>query len=126
MELMHALLYGVVEGITEFLPISSTGHLMLVTHLLGGDNTPFIKSFEIMIQLGAILAIVCLYPKRLITDKKTIVRVASAFIPTAILGLLFYNIIKTYLLASIGIVLTALFIGGVAIILIERYGGPRW
>jgi undecaprenyl-diphosphatase len=119
MEIWHAIVYGLVEGITEFLPISSTGHLLLATHILGDDST-FIKSFEIMIQLGAILAIVCLYPKRLLTERATILRVASAFIPTAILGLLFYKIIKTYLLGNVGVVLGALFLGGVIIILIER------
>jgi undecaprenyl-diphosphatase len=120
MEIWHAIIYGIVEGITEFLPISSTGHLMLVTHLLGNESA-FIKSFEIMIQLGAILAVVFLYPKRLLADKATILRIASAFIPTAILGLLFYKIIKTYLMGSVMIVLGALFVGGILIIIIEKY-----
>lgn len=120
MELWHAVVYGVVEGVTEFLPISSTGHLMLVTQLLGNDSA-FIKSFEIMIQLGAILAVVCLYPKRLLAEKATILRIASAFIPTAILGLLFYKIIKTYLLGNVAIVLLALFVGGIIIILFEHF-----
>ena len=125
MELFHAVIYGVVEGVTEFLPISSTGHLMLTTHILGEGNSAFIKSFEIMIQLGAILAVVFLYPKRLLTDRATIMRVGSAFIPTAILGLLFYKIIKTYLMGSVAIVLIALFVGGVVIIGIEQYWKRR-
>lgn len=120
MDIIHAIIYGVVEGITEFLPISSTGHLMLVTQLLG-NNSSFIKSFEIIIQLGAILAIIALYPKRLLADKQTIIRVSAAFIPTAILGLLFYKIIKTYLLDSVPLVLTTLFVGGIMIILIEKF-----
>ena len=121
MELWHAITLGIVEGITEFLPISSTGHLMLATQLLGIASVEFAKSFEIIIQLGAILAVVVLYPKRLLMDKETILRVAAAFIPTAILGLLFYKIIKTYLLGNLGILLGALFFGGIAIILFERY-----
>ena len=121
MEILHAVLYGVVEGITEFLPISSTGHLMLLTELLGGDHSAFIKSFEIMIQLGAILAIVALYPKRLLTDSQTQLRILSAFIPTALLGLLFYQLIKKYLLEDVRIVFFALFFGGVLIIIFERY-----
>ncbi len=120
MELLHAILYGIVEGITEFLPISSTGHLMIVTHVLGNDSA-FIKSFEIMIQLGAILAIVVLYPRRLLTDKATILRVFCAFVPTAILGLLFYKFIKLYLLGSVAMVLVALLLGGIIIIAIEQY-----
>ena len=121
MELWHAITLGIVEGITEFLPISSTGHLMLATQLLGIASVEFAKSFEIIIQLGAILAVVALYPKRLLMDKETILRVAAAFVPTAILGLLFYKIIKTYLLGNLGILLGALFFGGIAIILFERY-----
>ncbi len=121
MELWHAITLGIVEGITEFLPISSTGHLMLATQLLGIASVEFAKSFEIIIQLGAILAVVVLYPKRLLMDKETILRVAAAFVPTAILGLLFYKIIKTYLLGNLGILLGALFFGGIAIILFERY-----
>ncbi|KKU78722.1 MAG: Undecaprenyl-diphosphatase [Parcubacteria group bacterium GW2011_GWA2_47_7] len=120
MENIYAIIYGVVEGITEFLPISSTGHLMLVTQLLGNDSS-FIKSFEIIIQLGAILAIIALYPKRLLADKQTILRVSAAFIPTALLGLLFYKIIKTYLLASVPLVLVTLFLGGVIIIWFEKF-----
>lgn len=121
MEIWHAIIYGIVEGITEFLPISSTGHLILTTKLLGLDNSSFIKSFEIMIQLGAILAIVFLYPRRLLAEKETIYRVLCAFIPTALLGLLFYKIMKTYLLGNVAIVLGALFLGGIVIILLERY-----
>jgi len=119
MELIHAVIYGIVEGVTEFLPISSTGHLMIVSELLG-NNSEFIKSFEIMIQLGAILAIVALYPKRLLTDQKTIIRIFAAFIPTAILGLISYQFIKTYLLGNVAIVFVALFVGGLAILYLER------
>jgi undecaprenyl-diphosphatase len=121
MELWHAITLGIVEGITEFLPISSTGHLMLASQLLGIESVEFAKSFEIIIQLGAILAVVALYPKRLLMDKPTILRVAAAFIPTALLGLVFYKLIKGYLLGNLGILLGALFFGGIAIILFERY-----
>lgn len=124
MEIWHAIVYGVVEGITEFLPVSSTGHLMLVTHLIGNESA-FIKSFEIAIQLGAILAVVFLYPKRLLTNKATVIRVASAFIPTAVLGLLFYKIIKHYLMESTAIVLISLFVGGIIIVLIERHWNSK-
>ncbi len=120
MEIGHAIIYGIVEGITEFLPISSTGHLMLTAKLLGDESTDMLKSFEIMIQLGAILAIVALYPKRLLLDRQTILRVLAAFIPTAILGLLFYKLIKMYLLGNIAIVLAALVIGGVVMIYLEK------
>jgi undecaprenyl-diphosphatase len=124
MELLDAIILGIVEGITEFLPVSSTGHLMLASQLLGIENIEFAKSFDIIIQLGAILAVVVLYPRRLITDKETIARVASAFVPTAAVGLLAYPLIKSHLLGDLTILLLALALGGVAIILLEQYWRP--
>ena len=124
MHLWHAIIEGIVEGITEFLPISSTGHLMLTSEILNIANIEFVKSFEIIIQLGAILAVVVLYPKRLLMDKPTIYRVAAAFLPTAILGLAFYKVIKHYLLGNLVVVLAALFLGGIAIILFEKFWKP--
>lgn len=121
MELWHSIILGIVEGITEFLPISSTGHLMLASHLLGIPNVEFAKSFEIIIQLGAVLAVVALYPKRLLMEKSTIMRVSAAFLPTALLGLACYGIIKKYLLGNLSIVVFSLFLGGIAIILFETY-----
>ncbi len=121
MDPLSALLYGIVEGITEFLPISSTGHLMILTELLGLEHNDFIKSFEVMIQLGAILAIVALYPKRLLTDRATILRILSAFIPTAIIGLVAYDLIKQIFLSDVRIVFWALGIGGICIIAIEYF-----
>jgi undecaprenyl-diphosphatase len=125
MDPIHAILYGVIEGVTEFLPISSTGHLMILTELLGNEHDDFMKSFEVMIQLGAILAIVALYPKRLLTDRATILRILAAFIPTAIIGLVAYDFIKQVLLHDVRIVFWALGIGGIAIILIERFTKSR-
>lgn len=121
MHLLQAGILGLVEGITEFLPISSTGHLILTGHILGLPQTDFQKSFEIIIQLGAILAIVVLYFKKLLGNWKIFSRVAVAFIPTGILGLLLYKFIKTYLLSSTNIVLWSLFLGGVALIIFERF-----
>jgi undecaprenyl-diphosphatase len=120
MDIIDAIILGIVEGITEFLPVSSTGHLMLTGHLLGIEQTAFVSSFEIAIQLGAIASIVMLYPKRLMMDSRTIIRVAMGFIPTVILGLVFYRIIKTYLMAHVEIVLITLFIGGIAILIFEK------
>ena len=121
MELWHAIILGVVEGITEFLPISSTGHLLLVSHIANIPETDFTKSFEIIIQLGAILAVLALYPKRLLLEKPVFMRVLAAFIPTGILGLLFYKAIKHYLLGNVLVVVGSLFLGGIVIILFERF-----
>jgi len=119
MNIIQSVIYGIVEGLTEFLPISSTGHLIIVSKILG-DSSEFIKNFEIVIQLGAILAVVVIYGKRLLTDFDLFKKIITAFIPTAILGLIFYKIIKQYLLGNIWVVALAMLIGGVIIILFEK------
>ena len=120
MDIFQAIILGVVEGITEFLPISSTGHLILANKLLAISQTEFIKTFEIAIQAGAILAVVVLYFKT-IFQWKTIKKLIVAFIPTGILGFIFYKIVKTYLLASTQAVLYSLLIGGALLILFELF-----
>jgi undecaprenyl-diphosphatase len=121
MDLISTITLSVIEGITEFLPISSTGHLILTSQLLNIPTTEFVKSFEISIQLGAILAAAFLYTGRLLKSREELIKVVLVFIPTAILGLLVYKIVKQFLLGSVETVLVSLFLGGVLIILIERY-----
>src|SRR5262245_19538591 len=105
MTMVHAFVLGIVEGVSEFLPISSTGHLILAGKLLGLPSTEFLKSFEIAIQSGAILAVVALYWRQLLVNLEVMKRVIAAFIPTMILGLIFYKMIKQYLLDNEKIVL---------------------
>ncbi|OGZ70384.1 MAG: undecaprenyl-diphosphatase UppP [Candidatus Staskawiczbacteria bacterium RIFCSPHIGHO2_12_FULL_38_11] len=119
MTILQSIILGIVEGITEFLPISSTGHLILTSKLLGVADSNFTKSFEIAIQFGAILAVVVLYWKKFIANKESWKKVLIAFLPTAILGFLFYKILKNYLLSSATIVVWSLLLGGVALILFE-------
>ncbi|MCK9603599.1 MAG: undecaprenyl-diphosphatase UppP [Candidatus Omnitrophica bacterium] len=119
MDVIQAVIFGVVEGITEFLPISSTGHLMLTARYLGIAQTEFVKSFEIAIQSGAILAVVVLYWKVLLKDRKIWGKLLAAFLPTAVIGALLYRIIKGVLLDNSAVVLWALFLGGVLLILFE-------
>ncbi|MBM3943156.1 MAG: undecaprenyl-diphosphate phosphatase [SAR202 cluster bacterium] len=119
MNILEAIVLSIVEGLTEFIPVSSTGHLVLTADLLGISQTNFVKSFEIAIQLGAILAIVILYWNKLLLDKQVMARVAAAFLPTAIIGLLLYNFIKGVLLGNTLITLAALLVGGIALIAIE-------
>jgi len=116
---LHAIIFGLVEGVTEFLPISSTGHLILTGRLLGLDQTAFLKSFEIVIQLGAILSVVVLYWRQLLVNREIMKRVMVAFVPTAILGFALYKVIKTYLLSSDVVVLVSLFLGGIFLIIFE-------
>jgi len=119
MNLFHSLILGIVEGITEFLPISSTGHMILVSSLLKIPQADFVKTFEISIQLGAIFAVVVLFFKRFFTDRETIKRIVVAFIPTSIIGFVLYKFIKQYLIGNISVVLWALGIVGLAFIGIE-------
>src|SRR3989344_5500950 len=100
MDLIQAIILGIVEGITEFLPISSTGHLILVSDLLKISQTEFVKTFEIAIQSGAVLAVVVLFWKRFITNVEVVKRVIVAFIPTAVIGFILYKLIKTFLLGN--------------------------
>ncbi len=119
MHMLHVLIFGIVEGITEFLPVSSTGHLMLTAKLLQISQSEFIKSFEIAIQLGAILAVVVLYWDRLTKGWEIWKRLLVAFIPAALIGVLLYKIIKRYLLGNNEVVLWSLFIGGLFLIIFE-------
>lgn len=117
----HPIIFGIVEGFTEFLPISSTAHLILVADLLKIPQTNYIKSFEIVIQLGAILSVLVLYWRSFLVNFEVLKRIAVAFIPTGIIGLMAYKIAKQYLLGNTSVVLWALLLGGVVIILFELF-----
>ena len=119
MNIFHAIILGVVEGVTEFLPISSTAHLILTADLLGLSKTEFLKSFEIMIQLGAILAVVLIYAKSLLRDWEVWKKILAAFVPTAILGKIFYKTVKEFFLGNEQVVLWSLFIGGLCLIVFD-------
>jgi undecaprenyl-diphosphatase len=117
--ILHAAILGLVEGVTEFLPISSTGHMILAARAMNLTQTDFLKSFEVIIQLGAILAVLTLYGKKLLLNAKIFKRVTIAFVPTAVIGLLFYSFVKKYLLGSTTVVLWSLAIGGLFLIVFE-------
>ncbi len=117
MGILESIILGIVEGITEFLPISSTGHLILASHIMGIQQTTAHKTFEVAIQLGSILAVVFLYRERLFKDIDLWKRLIVAFIPTGILGFLLYKLIKS--LFSSYVVSIMLIVGGIIFILIE-------
>lgn len=125
MTLIESILLGLLEGVTEFLPISSTGHLILAENALGIANDEFTKTFTIAIQLGAILAIVLLYWQRVMRAPQLIAKIAVAFIPTAVIGFTLYKVIKGYLLGNVMIVVWALGIGGVVMIAFELLRGKQ-
>lgn len=119
MDFLQAIILSIVEGISEFLPISSTGHMVLISVLLRIQQTEFVKSFEIFIQLGAILAVVVLYYKTFLQNKEVWKRIIVAFIPTAIIGYALYKIIKHLLLGNTMVTVLAILIGGIAMIVLE-------
>ena len=120
MDFIQAIILSIVEGLTEFLPISSTGHLVLTSEILHISQTEFIKSFEIIIQLGAILAVVFLYWKKIILNFKLWSKLIIAFIPSGIIGLTIYKVIKDLLLGNSYVTLLALFLGGIMLIILEK------
>jgi undecaprenyl-diphosphatase len=119
MTIIQAIIIAIVEGLTEFLPVSSTGHMILTSSLLGVENNAFLKTFEISIQSGAILAIVIMYIKRFFKSFEIYKKLFAAFIPTALVGFLAYGFIKEYLFNPI-IVAVTLIAGGIFLILINR------
>ena len=127
---LKALIMGLVEGFTEFLPISSTGHLILTEHLLGFEGMEEqINVFEIVIQAGAILAVCWEFRARIAAvlgglfsqrkQQRFALNVAIAFLPLAVLGMLFGNLLKEYLFKPVPVAL-AFIIGGIIILLVER------
>lgn len=125
MNIIHTVILGIIEGLTEFLPVSSTGHLILGADLLGIIQTEFVKSFQIIIQFGAILAVAVLYVKKILSSPHLWKKVLAGFIPTAVIGYLLYKVIKLFLIGNSVVVAWALIIGGVAIILFEKWYGGR-
>ncbi|MBP7765689.1 MAG: undecaprenyl-diphosphate phosphatase [Syntrophaceae bacterium] len=120
MDILQTIILSLVEGITEFLPVSSTGHMILASSIMDISDRAFVKTFEIAIQLGAIAAIVMLYYKRFIQGIDIYIKLFIAFLPTAAVGFLAYKTIKTYLFNPLGVSL-ALVIGGVILILIDKW-----
>ena len=118
MNIFDAAILGLVEGVTEFLPISSTGHLILTAKLLELPQSEFLKSFEIAIQLGAICAVLLLYWRSFL-ELPVLKKIAAAFIPTALIGFALYSFIKEYLIGNEKVVLVALALGGIILIIFE-------
>ncbi|CAN5196446.1 undecaprenyl-diphosphate phosphatase [soil metagenome] len=136
MDYFYAVILGLLEGLTEFIPVSSTGHLLLATRLLG-LTTPQWESFVILIQLGAILAVVVVYFQRLwnvlITlptdprSRRFALSIIVAFIPAVVLGTLFYKFIKQVLFNSPGVICASLLIGGIVLLALDRFARtPRY
>jgi undecaprenyl-diphosphatase len=128
-DLIKAALLGIVEGLTEYLPVSSTGHLLLLEHVFGWGDDAFGKSFAVLIQLGAILALLSIYFGRLLALAKDlftswpaarfVIGVLLAFLPAAVIGALAYHYIKSYLF-DVRVVCVSLIVGGFILMWVDR------
>ena len=116
----HALLLAIVEGITEFLPVSSTGHMIIASALLGISPTPFFKLYLVLIQLGAILSVLVVYWKRFFQNIDFYLKLLVAFLPIVVVGLLFKKHIDA-LLESVTTVAVMLVVGGVILLFVDRW-----
>ena len=136
LDVIKAVFLGIVEGLTEYLPVSSTGHLLLVGHFLGFDDESFGKSFDVLIQLGAILALLSIYFTRLWRlflgmftnrdDQRFVIGVLLAFLPAMIIGAFAYSTIKSVLF-NVWIVCSMLVVGGFILLWIDRLNlKPRY
>ena len=124
MSTLQALIIAIIEGLTEFLPVSSTGHMILADSLLKVKDQDFAKTFEIVIQLGAILSVVVLYRKRFLKNITIYLKLAVAFLPTGLVGLLAYKTIKHYLFNPI-VVSVSLIAGGVILIFLDKWSNKE-
>lgn len=119
MTLFDAVILGIIEGVTEYLPVSSTAHLVLGAQLLGLEQEPFLKAFEIIIQMAPIFAVMLIYRERLMQSASLWAKLIVAFIPTGIVGLLFHREIEALFVMNSTVALMIL--TGIAFLLIEYF-----
>ncbi len=118
---ISVVILAIVEGLAEFLPISSTGHMILASAMLKLPQTEFLSSFEIVIQVGAILAILSKYWQFLWSRKDLWRLLVAAFIPTSIIGFLGYKLVKEFFLGNVAVTMLGLLIGGVILLGVEKW-----
>tara|TARA_R110001632_G_scaffold85917_1_gene188154 strand:- start:34827 stop:35591 length:765 start_codon:yes stop_codon:yes gene_type:complete len=120
MDFLQSIILGIIEGVTEFLPISSTGHLIVASSWLGVEQTEANKAFEVIIQLSAILAVVANYRDKFTLKHRDLwVKVLMAFIPIGCIGLLFHQQIKDFF--TVSIVGTMFIVGGIVFLIVEYF-----
>ena len=120
MNFIQAIILAIIEGITEYLPISSTGHMIIGASLMGIAEHPFTKIFEVNIQFGAILAVIVLYWKRFLQSLDFYYKLLFAFIPAAIIGFLLNDFIDS-ILENVWVVAISLLLGGIVLVFIDKY-----
>ena len=120
MTIFEAIIIAIVEGITEFLPVSSTGHMIITQELLGMEINDFVKAFTVNIQFGAILSVIILYWKRFFQSLQFYYKLLVAFIPAAVIGLLLSDFIDS-LLENVVVVAVMLVLGGVVLLFVDKW-----
>ena len=120
MSLFEAIVLAIIEGLTEFLPVSSTGHMIIASSLMGIQSNDFVKLFTVAIQLGTILSVVVLYFKRFFRSIDFYLKLFTAFIPAVIFGLLFSDLIDTLLESPLTVGIS-LFIGGIILLFVDKW-----
>lgn len=119
---MDLIIISILEGVTEFLPVSSTAHLIIFSKLLSIDlSLPYVKFYLLVIQMGALLAGILLFTKKVFTDKKILINVLISFIPSAVIGFILYKTFKVLLEGNIPFLALMLLVGGVIFIYLEKY-----
>lgn len=120
MSWIEAIIIAIVEGLTEFLPVSSTGHMIITQSILGVESTEFVKAFTVIIQFGAILSVIVLYWRRFFQTFEFYMKLLVGFIPAAVLGFLFSDYIDS-LLENVTVVATTLVLGGILMLFVDKW-----
>ena len=126
MNIFHSIILGIIEGFTEFLPVSSTFHLIWTSRFLGLTQSDFTKLFEVFIQGGAVLAVIFLYFKEVMRDRQLIIKLVLSFIPTALFGFLMYKIIKGVFFESTQTITIAFILVGIVFLVVEYLIQKEW
>ncbi len=120
MELWQAILLAIVEGLTEYLPISSTGHIIVTSSFLGINENQFVKDYTVMVQFGAILSVIFLYWRRFLAGRATYTKLFVGFLPAAIIGFAIKGLVDQWL-SNVSIVAGAFIVGGFVLIFTDRW-----
>jgi undecaprenyl-diphosphatase len=124
MSILHAIILAIIEGLTEFLPVSSTGHMIIGSSVMGIASHPFVKVFTVAIQLGAIMSVLVLYWRRFLQNFQFYLKLLVAFLPAAVFGLLLKKHIDA-LLENIVVVAIALIAGGIILVWLDDFFARR-
>jgi undecaprenyl-diphosphatase len=120
MSIIQSIILGIVEGLTEFLPVSSTGHMIITSSIMGIAENPYTKAFTVAIQFGAILSVIVLYWRRFIKSLDFYYKLFVAFLPAAVVGLILIKYINE-MLGNVIVVAISLFIGGIVLLFVDDW-----